>query len=134
VYEGGEQTAGLGSADLLDLAASADLLINLGGHLATAPLFGRFRRKAYIDLAPGFTQIWHAAGTAGARLAGHDAYFTVGANVGAPGCPIPTGGVRWRPIHPPVVLDLWPPAVPPGEWRFTTVASWRGPFGPVQLG
>ena len=29
-----------------------------------------------------------------------------------PGCPIPTGGIDWRPIRQPVVLDDWPPSEP----------------------
>jgi hypothetical protein len=134
VYEGGPETEGLTYPDLLDLAGSADLLVNLGGHVASEPLFSRFRKKVYVDLDPGFTQAWHAAGTGGARLGGHDQYYSVGANVGRPDCPIPSCGVDWRPIRPPVVLDLWPTADAPAAWRFTTVGHWRGPFGPVEIG
>src|SRR3712207_7268184 len=32
---------------------------------------------------------------------------------------------------PPVTLEHWPPA-PGGGTAFTSVASWRGPFGPVE--
>ena len=134
VYEGGERTHGMRFSELLELAASADLLINLSGHLASASLLRRFRRKAYIDLDPGYTQIWHAAGNPGARLAGHDYHFTVGANVGTPGCTIPTAGVAWRPVAPPVVMDEWPVWGSGSSGRFTTVASWRGAYGPVQVG
>jgi hypothetical protein len=91
----------------------------------------RLRRKVYIDLDPGFTQFWHAAGSAGPRLAGHDSYFTIGENIGAPGCHIPTGDIRWLQTRQPVVLERWP--VAPGALdRFTTIASWRGPYGPVR--
>src|SRR5215475_6172767 len=41
---------------LLEIARSADLLVNLGGHLTLAPLLECIRRKAYIDVDPGFTQ------------------------------------------------------------------------------
>jgi hypothetical protein len=131
VYEGGEQTVGLGYPDLLDLAASADLLVNLGGHPPPGPLLGRFRRAAYVDLDPGFTQFWNADPGTPFTVPEHDDYFTVGANVGAPGCPIPTDGLRWRPIRPPVVLDQWPVTAADSGRGFTTVASWRGPFGPI---
>ena len=88
----------------------------------------RFRRKAYVDLDPGFTQFWHAAGNAGHGSTGHDLYFTVGENIGTPGCPIPTGGIDWRPTRQPVVLDDWPVVTDGARGgRFTTVASWRGP-------
>jgi hypothetical protein len=55
-------------------------------------------------------------------------------NVGTPTCPLPAGGFDWRPTLPPVVLDCWPVASPATDWRFTTVASWRGAFGPVEFG
>jgi len=130
IDDNGERLHGLACADLLDLAGDADLLVNISGHLASEPLFSRFRRKAYVDIDPGFTQIWHAAGNPGARLRGHDFYFTVGENIGTPGCSIPTGGIDWRPTRQPVVLEDWP-VVPAGS-RFTTVASWRGPYGPIE--
>jgi hypothetical protein len=132
IYEDGEKIHGLTYAELLDVAEAADLLVNITGHLTLEPLRRRLRRKAYVDLDPGFTQFWHAAGDAGARLDGHDFYFTVGENVGTPACPIPTGGIRWRPVRQPVVLDHWP--VSEEGDRFTTVATWRGPYGPVQHG
>ena len=64
-------------------------------------------------------------------LDGHDLHFTVGANVGTPGCALPTGGLRWRPIRQPVVLDRWPRRADGAATSagFTTVASWRGAFG-----
>lgn len=134
IDEDGEPIHGLSCADLLDLAEEADLLVNISGHLPPGPLFRRFRRKAYIDIDPGFTQLWHAAGNPGARLQGHDFYFTIGENIGTPGCSIPMGDIPWRPTRQPVVLEHW--SVLPGNdgGRFTTVASWRGPYGPVEHG
>jgi hypothetical protein len=131
IYENGEQTHGLTYTELLDLAEAADLLINITGHLTLDPLMRRLRRKAYIDFDPGFTQFWHAAGEPGAQLGGHDFYFTVGENIGASSCPIPTGGIRWRPIRQPVVLEHWPVSREGDPGRFTTVATWRGPYGPI---
>jgi hypothetical protein len=134
IYGNAEQTYGLTYTELLDLTEAADLLINITGHLTLEPLMRRLRRKAYVDFDPGYTQFWHAAGDAGARLDGHDFYFTVGENIGTPACPIPTGGIRWRPIRQPVVLDHWPVAREGDPGRFTTVATWRGPYGPIQYG
>jgi hypothetical protein len=130
MYDGGEQTEGLSYPELLDLTGSADLLVNISGHLSSEPLMQRLRCKVYVDLDPGFTQFWHAAGNEGARLAGHHHYFSTGENLGTPACRVPTQGLPWRPIPPPVVLDEWP-ATNGGSTRFTTVATWRGPFGPV---
>jgi hypothetical protein len=128
------ETAGLGLSDVLDLASGADLLVNISGHLEDPALFGVFHRRAYVDIDPGFTQFWHDDGNRAARLAGHDCYFTIGENIGSPECPIPTGGLSWRSVRQPVVLDDWPvvPAPQTGDPWFTTVATWRGPFGPVE--
>src|SRR5262249_51131094 len=130
----GESIHGATLAELADVVESAALLVNISGHLTFEPLRRRFRRKGYVDLDPGVTPFWHAAGTADLRLDGHDAFFTVGENVGAPGCTIPTGGVPWRPIRQPVVLEHWPVSAAAERDRFTTVASWRGPYGPVEYG
>ena len=71
-------------------------------------LFAAFRRRVMIDIDPGFTQFWHAQGLGGANVDGHDIYFTIGELIGTPGCSIPTGGIEWLPVRPPVVLDDWP--------------------------
>jgi hypothetical protein len=128
----GPETAGLGLTELESFAEEADLLVNISGHLKMDSLMRRLRRKAYVDLDPGFTQLWHAGGEPGAVIGGHDRYFTVGENIGTPACRIPTGGIDWRPVRPPVVLDEWPVAGDGDNGRFTTIATWRGPFGPIE--
>lgn len=134
IYERGEQVHGLAYADLLDLTADAEMLVNLSGHLALEPLRRRLAWQVYVDDDPGFTQFWHASGMLGTRLDGHDHYVTFGENIGGPACTIPAGDIDWRPIRPPVVLAQWPVSGEGNRDRFTTVASWRGPYGPVQYG
>src|SRR5918997_5430432 len=97
VYEHGEQVHGLTYAEPLGVAETADLLVNITGHLTLKPLMRRIDRKAYVDLDPGFTQIWHASGNSRDRLECHDYYFTVGENIGTRFCPILGDGIRWRP-------------------------------------
>jgi hypothetical protein len=133
LYEGGREAAGVLLEELLPVAQEARLLVNVSGHLDLEPLMSRLRRKAYVDLDPGFTQFWHADGTAGARLEGHDVHFTVGENIGRPGCPIPTCGLDWRAVRPPAVLEEWPVADAGDADRFTTIGAWRGAFGPVEF-
>jgi hypothetical protein len=129
----GESIVGSSLEELLDFATDATL-VNISGHLTAQPLFGAFRKRVMVDIDPGFTQFWHEAGIAGANVEGHDLFFTIGELIGTRDCPIPTGGIDWRPVRPPVVLDDWP-VVRAGEPdRFTTVATWRGPFGPVEHG
>ena len=65
-----------------------------------------------------------------AIVAEHDAFVTVGANIGSDDCAVPTCGLHWIPTRPPVVLEHWPRATAP-RLGFTTVASWRGAFAPV---
>ena len=131
----GERLAGISADRVVDAARDADLLFNISGHCAIEAIRRGPRLRVYFDDDPGYTQFWHAGDSAGPRLDGHDFYYTIGLNVGSGNCPIPTGGVPWRHTLPPVVLDDWP-AMPPPEadrrcLRFTTVASWRGAYGPV---
>lgn len=116
---------------LLDREAptlEADLLVNIGGHLDGRPA----RVNVFLDDDPGYTQLWHAQGLLDERLAGHDFYFTFGANIGRAGCPVPTDGIAWRPTRPAVVLEDWPVSESGEKDRFTTVASWRGAYGCVE--
>jgi hypothetical protein len=129
----GDDVWGMEPGRLDDVAAEADLLINISGHL-TGRLRDLPRRKVYVDLDPGFTQLWHAQGLSGPRLAGHDVYFTVGSNVGHRECSIPSSDIRWIPTLPPTILTEWPVVDLPADGRFTTVASWRGPYGRVTDG
>ena len=135
VYDAGEAVEGATPAELLSRAAAADLLINHNGTLGLEPLLQRFRRKAYIDVDPGFTQFSGAPASGNSSLDGYDTYFTMGGNIGTKACLIPTGGIHWRPIRPPVVLDEWPSSLEGDLSRFTTVTTWRGhPFGSRQHG
>ena len=116
--------------ELVQRAKNSALLFNLSGHLTQPQIFAAARCKVFYDDDPGFTQFWHAAG-GGARLAGHDFHFTIGENIGSPGCVIPTNGINWRHTRAPMVLADWPVCAPKTFDRFTTIASWRGAFGPV---
>jgi hypothetical protein len=115
------------------LAGSAeeggDLLINISGNVGSRALLRRFRRTAFVDIDPGFTQFWHEQGIE--PIPEHDVYFTIAENIGGSACPIPTCGIDWRPTRPPVVLAEWPRA-DGGFDRFTTVATWRCPFGRIE--
>ena len=126
----GDAVDGPPLGELVGVAAEATL-VNISGHLEFPSLFDAFRRRVMVDIDPGFTQFWHAAGNPGARVDGHELHFTIGELIGTPGCPVPTSGVEWRPVRQPVTLDDWP--VSGGETDlFTTVGTWRGPFGPVE--
>jgi len=134
VCEGGEEVFGMPLSELDAQAAECSFLLNISGHLSYQGFLDRVACKVYLDDDPGFTQLWHATGSTSNVLGGHNAYFTIGNNIGSAPCTIPTGGIRWTHTRPPVVLDQWP-CVPSRRFdRFTTVCTWRGAYGPIEYG
>jgi len=126
----GVNFVGLSRNEVEKLAPDTDLFINGSGRFHLASVLGAVRRRLYLDLDPGFVQIWQEQYGVDMNLRGHDVHVTVGLNLGAPDCPLPTCGIRWQTTLPPVVLDEWSPAAPPGE-VYTTVGDWRG-YSPVE--
>jgi hypothetical protein len=135
IGENGEALRGPGLEELRQLADSADALVNLSGDLRVADIKNRVRRRVLVDLDPGLTQFWLASGRRAPRIVEHDLHFTIGENVGRPGCSIPAAGLQWRPTRQPVLLDQWPVTGSQDPSRFTTVTKWRptGPHGPISL-
>ena len=126
----GSDYIGLSFADVEKLAPDIDLLVNLSGKLRLKSILGRIRRRIYVDMDPGYSQIWQEQYGKDMNQRGHDLYITVGLNLGQPDCPLPTCGLRWENSLPPVVIGEWTTAQPAGS-AYTTVADWRG-FGPVE--
>jgi hypothetical protein len=114
----------------LKLVETSALLLNVNGFIVDDEVLGRARLRVFLDIDPGFGQMWRELGLHDA-FRGHDAYVTVGERIGEPDCTIPTSGLEWITTPQPVLLDLWPVRSDGGE-RFTSVASWRGPFGPLE--
>jgi hypothetical protein len=126
----GATITGLAPADLADLARDSAVLVNLSGHLTSDAVISAAPTKVFVDLDPGYTQLWDRDGSA--PLAPHHHWYSVGSAVGRPTCDLPTGGRAWRAVRQPVVLSQWPVTATPVGAAFSTVASWRGPFGPVR--
>lgn len=126
---GGEHL-GLSRAEVLDRAGEADLFINMSGRFHFWDILRAARRRLYLDLDPGFTQVWQGKYGSDMNFAGHDAFATVGLNIGRDICPFPTLGIDWQPTVPPVVLSEWPCGTAPGE-AYTTVGDWRG-YSPIE--
>lgn len=125
----GHLTIGLSRERLQTEIERCSLLFNVNGFLDDEELMDAAPRRVYLDIDPGFAQIWEAQGLSHC-LDGHDDFVTVGTKVGACDCGVPTGGRRWITTLPPVLLDLWPTAA--AGRAFTSVGSWRGPFAPLQ--
>jgi hypothetical protein len=98
------------------------LLLNLANSLTPALRAG-FARSALFDVDPGTFQLWAREWDMG--VGSHDAYLTIGMNLGAADSPIPLDGVPWVRVWPTVHLASWPlqPAPAPGA-RYTTVTQW----------
>jgi len=118
------------SPPVAELAAEAALLVNISGNLREATLLARFRRRAYVDLDPGYTQSWLASDPGALGPVPHHLHFTVGERLGSAGCPLPTGGLPWLPCRQPVLLEDWPVTEVPDDAPFTTVTTWRSPLAP----
>ena len=108
----------------------ADLLVNVMGYLNDPAVLARARRRVFLDIDPGFGQMWRALGLCD-LFGEHDAFVTVGTRVGRDDCRVPTCGLAWITTLPPVVIDHWPASAERGS-SFTSVGSWRGPWGPVE--
>ncbi|MGY1688901.1 glycosyltransferase family protein [Geodermatophilus sp. SYSU D01105] len=126
-----QETAGLSHSDLARIGAGTSVLVDISGTLAGEELFSRVPVRVYLDVDPGFTQLWDAQGL-DVGLAGHTHFVTVGQSLGSLGCPVPTGGRTWITTWPPVVLDEWPVGHGDTGTGFTTVANWRS-YGSVEL-
>ncbi|MEA2424571.1 MAG: hypothetical protein QOH13_981 [Thermoleophilaceae bacterium] len=126
---GGSPVAGLARDELLEKTRKARFLLNVMGFVVDPEVLAAARRRVFLDIDPGFGQVWRELGLADV-FAGHDDFVTVGRNVGAADCGVPTCGLRWLTISPPVALDHCP-AVDGGA-DFTSVGSWRGPYDRIE--
>jgi hypothetical protein len=124
----GGESLGLGRAELERRVSSSELLLNVMGYLEDE-LLRPVPLRVFLDIDPGFGQMWKALELHDV-FSGHDRVVSLGANVGGSGCGVPAVGLDWEHTLPPVALDQWPAA--PGGEAVTSVATWRGPFGPVE--
>lgn len=133
LFDGNRQSLGMERSAIVERCRRATLLLNFMGYLDDEELLNAVGTRVFVDLDPGFPQMWRDLGLADS-LAGHDTFVTVGLAVGAASSTVPTCGRRWVATTPPVDLDSWPaaPSRPGVKPRMTTVATWRGPFAPVE--
>lgn len=126
----GEPVFGVSRREALERVRASDLFLNVMGYIRDEEILGIARRRVFLDIDPGFGQMWRDLGLA-RPFAGHDAFATVGVRIGRDDCSIPTLGLPWIPTLPPVVLEHFAAAEPRGE-AFTSLCTWRGPFAPIR--
>jgi hypothetical protein len=127
--ERGRSLGGLSREEAIARTREARFLLNVMGFVRDPELLAAARRRVFLDIDPGFGQVWRELGLADV-FEGHDDFVTVGRNVGRPECCVPTNGLEWVTIPHPVVLDRCP--VVEGGEGFTTVGSWRGPYARIE--
>ena len=130
LLEGTTETVGVSYSALRRFVREADVLINVSGMLTDPVLLEPIGHRVYLDLDPGFNQVWHCGGI-DMRFDAHTHFATVALAIGQPECRVPTCGRRWITTFPPVVLREWPVAKRTTRVAFTTVGNWRS-YGSVQ--
>jgi hypothetical protein len=131
--DGGAHHIGRPRHDVLDPVRRSALLLNVMGFLRDEEVLAAAPRRVFLDIDPGFGQMWKELGLADV-FQGHDAFVTIGENIGRADCRIPTCGLHWVTTPQPIVLEHWPVAAGSDNGRLTSVASWRGAYGPVEYG
>ena len=131
--DGGTRTIGVDRAQVVERVAASAALINVMGFLNDDEILAAAPKRVFLDIDPGFGQMWQALGLHD-TFRGHDAYVTIAENIGKSDCSIPTCGLTWVTTRPPIVIDEWPEACSPNGMNgaVTTVASWRGAYGPIE--
>jgi hypothetical protein len=126
-YYDAHQTRWLGPcADhILDICASADVVINLCGINPLRPWLLEIPARIYIDQDPAFTQIRHLTSEAAREFARqHTAFFSFGETFGKPQSSIPDDGFPWQPTRQPVLIDAVRFTPGPPNGTLTTVMLW----------
>lgn len=131
IYNRGERVIGLSRPQLLERVRNAAFLLNVMGFLDDGEILSYAPKRVFLDIDPGFGQMWRDLGLAD-LFQGHDDYVTIGENIGRPNCDIPTCGLAWITTPQPVVLDEWQPVAAAGSGSFTSIGAWRGPYEPVE--
>lgn len=130
------QTYGLPLEHIVDIAADADLFINVSGGCLLRDEYRRCPSKVFIDTDPGWNHFvifprWDTQPTEkrSQGFRGHDHFFTYAQRLGQSDCPLPSFDLSWHSTLPPVVLDCWHPRPPADCW--TTVMMWNNYERPV---
>ena len=129
---GGRETLGLAYGEIERFARDADLLLNVSGMLRDEHLVQPIPVRAFVDLDPGFNQVWAAEGF-DFGLDRHTHCVSVGTRIGEPDCTVPTLGRCWIPTLPPVASASRRVTIGAG-WAWTTVGNWRSYGSPTHEG
>lgn len=130
LFNNGERYIGKSRKQVLNLVDRSVVLLNIMGFLDDEEIISRASKHVFLDIDPGFGQMWESLGLA-RIFDGYDDYVTIGENVGLPECKIPDCGKSWITTAQPIVLEYWPVRLGPHNRGLTSIVSWRGAYGPV---
>jgi hypothetical protein len=128
IYRTNGGARGMAPEEFHEFCAAAELLVMRAVPLwVWRPEYDLPRRRVFLDVDPGFTQISLANGDRGlaAGIARAERRFTVGQHIGAASCPVPVTGDPWHKTRPPVYLPEWPVAEG-NPTHLTSVMRWQG--------
>jgi hypothetical protein len=131
ICDGGERVIGVQKQQVLEKARRCAFLMNVMGYLSDEQILSAVPRKVFLDIDPGFGQMWCELGLHN-PFKGHDLHVTIGQNIGQAGCRIPVCGIDWITTAQPIVLDLWRADHGVGGESFTSIGAWRGPYGSLE--
>ena len=124
---------GMDRATLDKHLAQADFFLNISGVIPLRDEYLQAPVRAVVDTDPVFTQVkvdstpWNHD-----YFAANQTCFTYGCNLPSGTTGVPLSDIDWKPLLPPVILDLWPR----GEGRgtnYTTIGTWEAKDRDVEV-
>jgi hypothetical protein len=126
--EYGDIYHGMTKKEVENLFRSADLFVDAAPDGSWTEEAKHTVLRVLIDGEPGFSQI----NSYNDIEAGHifrpdeyDYYYTNGKNIGRPGNPVPTLGLRWGHIYSPVVTAIFQNNENKSSNGYTTIMNWQ---------
>jgi hypothetical protein len=128
-----KQSYGLSREHFQEIAASADVYLNVSGSCILPDNLGPRCKRVFVDTDPGFNQIGlysqlQENGSNCQRyreVTNHDVFLTYAENINSPDCHLPRLGLQWIPTRPLVTPSQWDwcRTAKPKEKLFTTVMT-----------
>ncbi len=131
-----DQSFGMTRSAFDEVAATADLFLNVSGACMVPDNLSPGCVKVFLDTDPGYNQIMLSEKLAWsenverwcASVAAHDRHFTYAENIYGSDCLAPRMDFKWKTTRMPVVLDLWRPLAGrrnEGVSPWTTIMTWN---------
>ena len=127
------QSYGMSREQFDQVAATADIYLNVSGVCLLPDKLNPRCRKVFMDTDPGFNQIglWNLLQKEGPsarryqEVAAHDVHLTYAENIHDPLCHLPHCGLKWIGTRPIATLSHWdaPRHLSPRDKAFTTVKT-----------